>query len=280
MYDSLLEEFDDDAVRTPEEEDGFAVQAVAEIDIAEDDGELDVVDAAADVDVPLKLDEEELLSLSDDNESWSDDPVRMYLTQMGEIPLLTREQEISLAKKIEITRKPLPPQGAGVRLRACSMAVEVLKRVHAGELPFDRTVKVSVTEHLEKDQILGRLPHNLRTLEHLLERNRRRLPRCVQQVATSRAPQGCLDAPRAAAAARRSSWSKSFGLRTQQIQPLMKQLEQIQPPDGRAEAPDRRAQARQGPRRTERKPAISELRDILLITLETPDQPAQPRVEI
>ncbi|HEX4124776.1 MAG TPA: RNA polymerase sigma factor region1.1 domain-containing protein, partial [Tepidisphaeraceae bacterium] len=34
-----------------------------------------------------------------------DDPVRMYLTQMGEIPLLTREQEISLAKKIEIARK-------------------------------------------------------------------------------------------------------------------------------------------------------------------------------
>src|ERR1700735_4991208 len=34
-----------------------------------------------------------------------DDPVRMYLTQMGEIPLLTRDQEISLAKKIEVTRK-------------------------------------------------------------------------------------------------------------------------------------------------------------------------------
>ncbi len=34
-----------------------------------------------------------------------DDPVRMYLTQMGEIPLLTREQEINLAKRIEITRK-------------------------------------------------------------------------------------------------------------------------------------------------------------------------------
>ena len=33
-----------------------------------------------------------------------DDPVRMYLTQMGEIPLLTREQEIALAKKIEMTR--------------------------------------------------------------------------------------------------------------------------------------------------------------------------------
>src|SRR5205814_3565230 len=31
-----------------------------------------------------------------------DDPVRMYLTQMGEIPLLSREDELRLAKRIEI----------------------------------------------------------------------------------------------------------------------------------------------------------------------------------
>ncbi len=61
---------------------------------------------------------EDLLAVVDEEgESWSDDPVRMYLTQMGEIPLLTRQQEISLAKKIEVTRARFPPPVAGVRLR-------------------------------------------------------------------------------------------------------------------------------------------------------------------
>ena len=104
------------------------------------------------------------------SESWSDDPVRMYLTQMGEIPLLTRKEEIRLARKIEITRAAFRR-----KLLCCDYvirsAVKVLHRVHRGELPFDRTVQVSVTDRLEKDQILGRLPHNLATLDRLLERN-------------------------------------------------------------------------------------------------------------
>ena len=55
---------------------------------------------------------------------------------------------------------------------ALALVVDVLKKVNDGELPFDRTVKVSVTENLEKDQILGRMPHNLATtLVHLMECN-------------------------------------------------------------------------------------------------------------
>ena len=54
----------------------------------------------------------------------------MYLTQMGEIPLLTRQQEICLAKKIEITRRRFRR-----KLLECDyviqQAVKVLKRVHA-----------------------------------------------------------------------------------------------------------------------------------------------------
>src|SRR5262245_42486767 len=80
-----------------------------------------------------------------------DDPVRMYLTQMGSIPLLRRDQEIALAKKIEVTRKRFRR-----KVLECDgvlrQVVETLRRVHTGELPFDRTVKVSLTENLEKDK--------------------------------------------------------------------------------------------------------------------------------
>ena len=137
-----------------------------------------------------------------------DDPVRMYLTQMGEIPLLTREQEINLAKKIEITRKRFRR-----KVLECDYAlrqvVDVLKKVNDGELPFDRTVKVSVTENLEKDQILGRMPHNLTTLDHLMERNDRDFRDASSASATRRTDAAACAEPQASAAARRSTWSRS-----------------------------------------------------------------------
>jgi RNA polymerase primary sigma factor len=156
LYDALLEEFDDDTVaRQPDDEEGFAAQAVVEMELEQGD-DLEVVEQPGEVEAPVKLEEEDLLSdLASDTESWSDDPVRMYLTQMGEIPLLTRAQEIFLAKKIEITRRRFR-----TKLLECDYVIQqafkVLKRVHEGELPFDRTVQVSVTDKLEKDQILGR----------------------------------------------------------------------------------------------------------------------------
>src|SRR5438046_4331220 len=89
---------------------------------------------------------------------------------MGEIPLLKPDQEIALAKKIEVTRKRFRRKVLECD-GALHQVVDVLKRVHAGDLPFDRTVKVSLTENLEKDKILQRMPHNLRTLKHLMEQN-------------------------------------------------------------------------------------------------------------
>ena len=57
-------------------------------------------------DVQREVDRDELaLPAAADLPKLSDDPIRMYLSQMAEIPLLSREEEISLAKKIEVTRK-------------------------------------------------------------------------------------------------------------------------------------------------------------------------------
>lgn len=110
-----------------------------------------------------------------------DDPVRMYLTQMGEIPLLTRPQEIFLAKSIEITRKRFRKKcmGSGVCM---DVSLATLHEVLAGNLAFDRTLKVNpnpkpdddpkIVETLGKAFLAKRLPVNVSTIERLVQRIR------------------------------------------------------------------------------------------------------------
>ncbi len=110
-----------------------------------------------------------------------DDPVRMYLTQMGEIPLLTRDQEIYLAKTIEITRKRFRKKVMGSGL-AMDASLRTLLEVQAGNLAFDRTLKVNpnpkpdddpkIVETLGKQFLAKRLPVNIGTIEKLVARIR------------------------------------------------------------------------------------------------------------
>jgi RNA polymerase primary sigma factor len=230
---------------------------------------------------PSALDDEtraELdLSFLDEEESRHiDDPVRMYLTQMGEIPLLRREQEIALAKKIEVTRKRFRR-----KVLECdgvlAQVVETLKRVHQGELPFDRTVKISQTENLEKDKILQRMPHNLKTLEHLMEQNQQDFAKILDPRTDENEKRKLR---RALRIRRRKAVTlvEELSIRTQKIQPLMKKLEQM---SAQMDELEKKIAALDGNRacKEERANLEKELHDYMMLTLEEPAS-LRKRVEI
>jgi len=194
-----------------------------------------------------------------------DDPVRMYLTQMGSIPLLSRNEEIQLAKKIEVTRKRFRRKVLECDY-ALSNVVETLKRVHINELPFDRTIKVSLTENLEKDKILQRMPHNLKTLEHLLEENVDDFTRSLDD----RAAEDARHELRQSLKMRRRKavvLVEELSIRTQKVQPLMKKLDQI---SQRMDDLERQIAFLDGQRgcREDRANFAKELRDLEMMTLE------------
>ncbi|MFP4356347.1 MAG: RNA polymerase sigma factor RpoD [Phycisphaerae bacterium] len=154
-----------------------------------------------------------------------DDPVRMYLTQMGEIPLLTRAEEIALAKKIEMTRMHFRR-----RVLECDyciqQATEILTQVQGGELPFDRTMKISTAENLSKEVITERMPANLGTINRVIDNNK-------NDWAVVRDESAGEETRRVA---RRRLWKRrrraarlleELSLRTSKIQPLMKKLQHI-----------------------------------------------------
>ena len=149
-----------------------------------------------------------------------DDPVRMYLTQMGEIPLLTRPEEIRLAKKIELTRMAFRQKV--LEIHYCTgLAVEILEQVQDRRLPFDRTMKISTSEHAAKARIVARMPGNLQTVKVLLERNEA----AWEQASAPRVSATThreLEAGMAQRGRRTGKLLEELSLRTSRIQPLMK----------------------------------------------------------
>lgn len=219
MYeDAYLDDFDDSTSHD-----------VEELELEEVDGVFDAEDDPDERDLLLDSDDEDgegydedLLKL-DAEETWSDDPVRMYLTQMGEIPLLSRAREVTLAKQIELTRLKFR-----AKLLECDYvmqhAVRTLRRVYENDPALERSTQADEVDAAEKRQIIGRFPHNLISLGEILKRNKR-----DYAVATS------LSAP---PEVRAKAWKdlgrrrrravrliEELGLRTQRIESMIGTLE-------------------------------------------------------
>jgi len=198
---------------------------------------------------------------------FSSDPIRMYLSQMAEIPLLSRDEEISLAKKIEITRKRFRRTVLGCNV-AMRSTLSSLNKVHHGGLPFDRTIKVSLTERLTKEQIIARMPHNLKTLQHLAKQGQRDFNRLLNRRTPEEVRQ---QARKRFIRCRRKMLTliEELSLRTRRVQAMMRHME---------ETLDRMDQIRTQLRclintpatRDKRANLRRELRDLMVLARETP----------
>jgi len=133
------------------------------------------------------LDETPLADDADDSQG-SDDALGLYLRQMGAIPLLTRDQELSLAKRLEYCRTRYR-KAALCNWRTLEQVVATFERVQAGQLPIDPTIDVVATRGLSRDIIQTRMPFNLRTLRHLLKQSAQdfqTLAKCSAQTSRDR----------------------------------------------------------------------------------------------
>ncbi len=154
-----------------------------------------------------------------------DDPVRMYLTQMGEIPLLSRDEEIMLAKKIELTRRRFRVKVLESAL-AQARAIRILEQVKAGDLAFGRTLKINTSGQTDKDDIAARLPGNLETVTKTLARTHEEFAELFKaRTAVKRKKE--LDSIIRARRKRSVVLLEELALQVKKIRPLKEELEDI-----------------------------------------------------
>ncbi|MEM9418869.1 MAG: RNA polymerase sigma factor RpoD [Planctomycetota bacterium] len=165
-------------------------------------------------------------ALSESGHKRIDDPVRMYLTQMGEISLLTRDEEIRLAKKIETCRylfRRLVLQN-DYSVKTC---VETLEMVHEGDLPFDRTMKISTAEEDAKGKIAARIPNNLKTIKRMLDLNRADWDALEAPGRMSKTETNAIHDRLATRRRKMTTLIEELSLRTSKVQPMLKKLRSI-----------------------------------------------------
>jgi RNA polymerase primary sigma factor len=179
----------------------------------------------ADLELELDADLEADAEKPTGDDDQIDDPIRIYLMQMGEIPLLSRAEEIVAAKQIKSARRRFRHIMLATDY-VLQAAIEMLASIRDGKSRLDRTIEVSVINIREKKRLTKVLTPNLATLAHIVAQNRKDFAAAIRK-------QRPLRQRRAAwrrLIARRSRGVRlieELGLRTQRLQPLLEKLKQI-----------------------------------------------------
>jgi RNA polymerase primary sigma factor len=134
--------------------------------------EIDVIEAS-DVDrhKEVKKDDEEEEEKPETKLDILDDPVRMYLKQMGQVPLLTREQEVEISKRIEeaenMVQKHINHFGFTARAH-----LDLAQKLTEGRERFDRVILDKKIESRERYmKILPRLCKQVEKLGDTITQN-------------------------------------------------------------------------------------------------------------
>ena len=97
-------------------------------------------------------------------EEYEPGSIRTYLMQMGDIPLLTRREELATAQRIERTRRDFRCAilESDFVLRS---ALSVLDAVLTGRMRLEQAVEVSLTDPIMAGGLMRRIEANRRTLD-------------------------------------------------------------------------------------------------------------------
>jgi RNA polymerase primary sigma factor len=116
-----------------------------------------------------KKEAKELEGLPKRSEGTSDDPVRMYLKEMGSVPLLTREEEVEISKRIE--KAQIQIEKIIMRFRYSSReAISIAGHLMSGKDRFDKVIaEKEVTDKAQFLSLLPKLCSLLKKEDQLLE---------------------------------------------------------------------------------------------------------------
>ncbi|MBY0529960.1 MAG: RNA polymerase sigma factor [Rhabdochlamydiaceae bacterium] len=117
-----------------------------------------------------KKEAKELEGLAKRPEGTSDDPVRMYLKEMGSVPLLTREEEVEISKRIE--KAQIQIEKIIMRFRFSNReAISIANYLITGKDRFDKIIaEKEVADKNHYIQMLPKLSSLLRQEDQVLEK--------------------------------------------------------------------------------------------------------------
>ena len=106
-YDELNEVLPPDEVSSEQIEDTMAMLSEMGINVIDNEEQEDAANATEEEEETEKRSTSAAGNLDDEDIGRTDDPVRMYLREMGSVELLSREGEIAIAKRIEAGREKM-----------------------------------------------------------------------------------------------------------------------------------------------------------------------------